>query len=196
MRSRRSFKPMPRWNCGGRAPRRTRYAPCARVHVRYTGTDTALPCALPQTGSPADAAAAIRAEFESAYRRRFAFLTPQVGLVLEAVSVECIAESQPRGPELRAPVAQPYAPEARAAVRMYCLDERTAGVGATANLYLRESFAAGACVDGPAIIVERNATTVVEPGWRGRTTAAGNLELRRIRVRPAVRCRERATSIR
>ena len=157
-----------------------------RVRVRYAGTDTALPCELPQSGSPADAAAAIRAEFESAYRRRFAFLTPQVGLVLEAVSLECIAAGQPSGPEFHHEIAPPYAPEARAAVRMYCLDDAPSG-WRTANLYLRESFAAGACVDGPAIIVERNATTVVEPGWRAQCTAEGNLELRRIHVRTAVR---------
>jgi len=157
-----------------------------RVLVRYAGTDTALPCELPQTGSPSDAAAAIRAEFERAYRRRFAFLTPQVGLVLEAVSLECIAAGQPSGPEFRNEIAPPYAPEARTAVRMYCADDEQPG-WRTANLYLRDSFAAGACVDGPAIIVERNATTVVEPGWRAQTTAEGNLEMRRIRVRTAVR---------
>jgi len=150
-----------------------------RVRVRYAGTDTALPCELPQTGSPADAAAAIRAEFERAYRQRFAFLTPHVGMVLEAVSLECIAAGQPSVPEARNELAPPYAPEARAAVRMYCLDDEQSG-WRTANLYLRDSFAAGACVDGPAIIVERNATTVVEPGWRAQTTAEGNLELRRI----------------
>jgi 5-oxoprolinase (ATP-hydrolysing) len=150
-----------------------------RVRVRYAGTDTALPCELPQTGSPADAAAAIRAEFERAYRQRFAFLTPHVGMVLEAVSLECIAAGQPSVPEDRNELAPPYAPEARAAVRMYCLDDEQSG-WRTANLYLRDSFAAGACVDGPAIIVERNATTVVEPGWRAQTTAEGNLELRRI----------------
>jgi 5-oxoprolinase (ATP-hydrolysing) len=157
-----------------------------RVRVRYAGTDTALPCELPQTGSQADAAASIRAEFEKAYRRRFAFLTPQTGLVLEAVSLECIAAGQPGGPESRDEIAPPYAPEARAAVRMYCLDDEQSGWRA-ANLYLRDSFAAGACVDGPAIIVERNATTVVEPGWRAQTTVQGNLELRRIVPRTAVR---------
>ena len=157
-----------------------------RVRVRYAGTDTALPCELPQSGSPADAAAAIRAEFERAYRQRFAFLTPHVGLVLEAVSLECIAAGLPSGPDDRNEPAPPYAPEARATVRMYCLDDEQGG-WRTANLYLRDSFAAGACVDGPAIIVERNATTVVEPGWRAQTTAEGNLELRRIHGLTAAR---------
>jgi 5-oxoprolinase (ATP-hydrolysing) len=158
-----------------------------RVRVRYAGTDTALPCELPQTGSSADAAAAIRAEFEGAYRRRFAFLMPQIGLVLEAVSVECIAAGQPSGAQIHDETAPPYAPEARTEVRMYCLDDDGQAGWRTVKLFLRESFAAGASLDGPAIIVERNATTVVEPGWRAQNTAAGNLELRRIRPRSAVR---------
>jgi 5-oxoprolinase (ATP-hydrolysing) len=158
-----------------------------RVLVRYAGTDTALPCELPHSGSPADATVAIRAEFEGAYRRRFAFLTPQVGMVLEAVSLECIAAGRPGSPEIRDEIAPPYAPQARAAVRMYCLDDDEQTGWRTANLYLRDSFAAGASVDGPAIIVERNATTVVEAGWRAQTTAEGNLELRRVRGQTAVR---------
>ncbi|MEA3106855.1 MAG: hypothetical protein QOI88_1460 [Gammaproteobacteria bacterium] len=158
-----------------------------RVRVRYAGTDTALSCELPQAGSSADAAAAIRAEFEGAYRRRFAFLMPQIGLVLEAVSVECIAAGQPGGARIHDENAPPYAPEARTEVRMYCLDDDEPAGWRTVKLFLRESFQAGASLDGPAIIVERNATTVVEPGWRAQNTAAGNLELRRIRPRPAVR---------
>src|ERR1019366_1269849 len=42
-------------------------------------------------------------------------------------------------------------------------------------------------IQGPAVIVERNATTVVEPGWRAHTTVAGNLELCRIVDRTAMR---------
>jgi 5-oxoprolinase (ATP-hydrolysing) len=61
----------------------------ARVHVRYQGTDTALPCELPPE-STADAVAAVRGEFEAAYRRRFSFLMPQVDLVIESVTVECV----------------------------------------------------------------------------------------------------------
>ena len=52
-----------------------------------------------------------------------------------------------------------------------------------AGLYVRESLQAGATIDGPAIVAERNATTVVEPGWQARLTAAGALELQRIRAR-------------
>ena len=38
--------------------------------------------------------AAIRAEFEAAYRRRFAFLMQSLDLVIESVTVECIGAGE------------------------------------------------------------------------------------------------------
>src|SRR5262249_47102365 len=55
-----------------------------RAHLRYDGTDTALPVEL---GSPAD----MVSEFEAAYRRRFSFLMRDKQIVVEAVSVEAAA---------------------------------------------------------------------------------------------------------
>ncbi len=68
---------------------------------------------------------------------------------------------------------------------MYCLaDEEPAG-WRTARLFDREMLECGATIDGPAIIAERNATIIVEPGWQASVSAAGNLELHRVRARPA-----------
>ena len=39
---------------------------------------------------------------------------------------------------------------------------------------------AGGTVDGPALITEATATTIVEPGWQAEMTAIGNLVLRRV----------------
>src|ERR1700733_15967200 len=63
----------------------------ARAHVRYQGTDTALTVDLPMQGEPGEAAAAIRDRFERGYRRRFAFLMPHLSMVIESVSLACIA---------------------------------------------------------------------------------------------------------
>jgi len=148
------------------------------LHLRYQGTDTAL-------GVPMADAQAARSAFEAAYRQRFAFLMPDRPLVIEAVSVEAI------GPGERAPKAAAQAEAAASAaapaerVRMYCeADESPAG-WREAALYLHEALPAGAAVDGPAIIAERNATTVVEPGWQARRTADGALTLQRVRPRVA-----------
>jgi len=40
-----------------------------------------------------------------------------------------------------------------------------------AALVVREDLRPGDAIAGPAIIAERNATTVVEPGWQARLTA-------------------------
>ena len=52
-----------------------------------------------------------------------------------------------------------------------------------AALVVREDLRAGDWVDGPAIIAERNATTVVEPGWQARLTELDHLVLSRVQAR-------------
>ncbi len=155
----------------------------ARVQVRYQGTDTALSCRLPEELPIAQAIAAVREEFERAYRQRFAFLMPDRPLVIEAVSVEAIGEGERTRREARPDDVTPHAAQPAAAVRMYCeADEQPAG-WREAALYLRAALAPGATLDGPAIVAEQNATTVVEPGWRATLTAGGSLELTRVRPR-------------
>jgi 5-oxoprolinase (ATP-hydrolysing) len=141
-----------------------------QVHVRYQGTDTAL--AVPMAGI-----GDITHAFEAGYRQRFAFLMPGRALVIEAVSVEAVGAGErhadaPYGGE---PAAHTPAPQAR--VRMH------SGQWHEAGLYVREQLEAGALIDGPAVIAEKNATTVVEPGWQARLTAAGPIELQRVRPR-------------
>ena len=128
---------------------------------------------------------------------------PNQSLVIESVSVECIAPgegeraaSDAAGTDAAgtdaagtgaagagATGAGVVAPSADAVVSMYCFaDEQPAGRRA-ARLFRAEGLAAGAIIDGPAILAERNATTVVEPGWRASVTASRCVELRRIRPR-------------
>jgi 5-oxoprolinase (ATP-hydrolysing) len=166
----------------------------ARVYVRYQGTDTTLPCDLPDEASSASASATvavIRACFESAYRRRFAFLMPNLDLVIESVAVECIGGgenleetlggvSAPDPVRLEAPEADPPGE-----ALMYCLADHEPAGWRAAALVKGESLARGASLDGPAIIAERTATVVVEPGWRAQVSEAGNLELRRVLARPS-----------
>jgi len=161
----------------------------ARVYLRYQGTDTALGVELPMQSPSAEAAGAMREEFEHNYRQRFAFLMPNQPLVIESVSMECIAPGavppdSAEPPDSAAAGAGPaaIAAVADARVRMYCLDEEDAGWHEV-DLYRVESLRAGASIDGPAILAERNATTVVEPGWRAMVTPAGCLELQRVRPR-------------
>src|SRR5690348_12091154 len=47
-------------------------------------------------------------------------------------------------------------------------------------LLRREALPPGACVTGPAVITEANATTVVEPGWEAGAEPGGRLLMRRV----------------
>ncbi|MFN9278558.1 MAG: hydantoinase B/oxoprolinase family protein, partial [Betaproteobacteria bacterium] len=151
-----------------------------RVHVRYQGTDTALVLEWPVHADVADhplnLTTAISQAFDAAYKQRFAFLMAGRPLVIEAVSVEAVAAGETSSLALTVQALPETAPGAPLAlVQMHC-----ASAGwTTAALHEREALAPGAAVDGPAIVTDRNATTVVEPGWRAVRTAEGALELRR-----------------
>jgi 5-oxoprolinase (ATP-hydrolysing) len=152
----------------------------ARIQVRYQGTDTALPCALPSDLPRSEGIALVQQEFERSYRRRFEFVLPHQLLIIEAVSVECIAagaESPALGPT---DGESAYEPSADAQVSMYCLADTHSAGWRDARLYRAEGLRPGARVQGPAILADRNATTVVEPGWEARAVAGGCIELRRI----------------
>ena len=137
-----------------------------RVHVRYEGSDSALVV-------PFGDLAAIAAAFEAAYRQRFAFLMQGKRMVVEAVSVEAVvagdAPAEPRN-ETHAVREVPR----RETVRMY-----SGGQWHQAALVVREDLRAGDLIAGPAIIAEKNATTVVEPGWEAQLTALDHLVLDR-----------------
>ncbi|HUP09062.1 MAG TPA: hydantoinase B/oxoprolinase family protein, partial [Caldimonas sp.] len=153
---------------------RSRIETHRRVHVRYEGTDAAL--VVPFGDEPA-----IVAAFEAAYRQRFAFLMRGRRLVVEAVSVEAVGRGEPASePRLSIDSAGP-APLADT-VRLW-----SGGRWWDAALVVREQARPGHVVDGPAIIAERNATTVVEPGWRARVTAHDHLLLERAVAREARR---------
>jgi 5-oxoprolinase (ATP-hydrolysing) len=137
-----------------------------RVHVRYEGSDSALVV-------PFGDLRTIVAGFEAAYRQRFSFLMQGKRLMVEAVSVEAIvagdAPAEPRfdlNPVREVP--------RRETVRMY-----SGGQWHEAALVVREDLRPGDLIPGPAIIAEKNATTVVEPGWEAQLTALDHLVLDR-----------------
>ena len=56
----------------------------------------------------------------------------------------------------------------------------TEGAFREARVYERDDLRPGDAIAGPAIICERNATTVIEPGWRATLTVRDHLVLERI----------------
>ncbi len=143
-----------------------------KVHLRYEGTDNALMVGFAGHRD-------MVAEFQSAHRQRFGFVMPERGYIVEAVSVEAIGSTEKvADPELESK-ASAEAPQPLDIVAMY-----TGGSRHRTPVHDRADLSPGNFVDGPAIIIEANATTVVEPGWRAQLSDRGNLILERIEARP------------
>jgi len=142
-----------------------------RVHLRYEGTDSALVVASADE-------VGLQAEFEAAYRQRFAFLMSERRLIVEAVSVEAVGAGEAAEETRHELTATGPAPIA-ATVRMF-----GDGRWHDAALVDRAQARPGQIISGPAIVVESNATTIVELGWTGRVTALDHLILERTTPRP------------
>jgi 5-oxoprolinase (ATP-hydrolysing) len=210
-----------------------------RAHLRYDGTDTAIPVELTDPDT-------MTAAFEASYRKTYSFLMDRP-LIVEAVSVEAtgrtdqpdltltadslaqtsdstVTASDSRGkpdcfpaatsdsPEPNTKIAAPtsehppplpgggpesilsgrggvgggsgagcgqlgrmWTSEPVAAVRLW-----TDGAWREAPLYRRELMGVGQGVEGPAIIAEANATTVVDLGWAARMAEGAHLVLERV----------------
>jgi 5-oxoprolinase (ATP-hydrolysing) len=158
-----------------------------QVQLRYQGTDTALPCELPAADLPLEVALrSLQDQFEAAYRQRFAFLMADRGLVIESVNVECLAAGERHTAQSADAVAASHQAVPHAPITMYCLADEAPAGWRPAQLYLGDALRPGAIMDGPAILAERHATTVIEPGWQARITAGGAIELQRVRARSMV----------
>ncbi|MFI0901082.1 hydantoinase B/oxoprolinase family protein [Streptomyces sp. NPDC020983] len=135
-----------------------------RAMLRYEGTDTAHPVEL-------SGARDMRRSFEAEHLARYSFLMDRP-LTVESLSVEarCATEWTVPDPERLAggAAAQDTAP-------MYCR-----GSWRDVPLLQREEVRAGTVVTGPAIVVEANATTVVDDGWQAQAGEHGELLVRRV----------------
>ena len=148
----------------------------ARVHIRYSGTDTPL-------GIAAAGRSAMVEAFEAEHRARYGFVVEGRALVVEQVTVEAIGRM--------AEIDEPERPiVARAADDPLRPVDEVVMVTARAPHQPPESFATpvlersdlrpGDQIRGPAIVVEATTTVVVEPGWQAELTARDHLVLARV----------------
>jgi len=142
-----------------------------RVHLRYDGTDSALIVA-------ASTLPDMKAAFDAEYLKRYSFLMEQRGLVIEAVSVEAIGSGEPAIENARSIPVRSGSMTARATARMFSESQWR-----DTPLYARDDLRPGDVIEGPAIIAEANATTIVEPDWRATVTELDHVVLNRARAR-------------
>ncbi|WP_373353633.1 hydantoinase B/oxoprolinase family protein [Pseudoroseicyclus sp. CXY001] len=137
-----------------------------RLHLRYEGTDTALPVAWDGAIAPA------RAAFEAAHKAQFGFISPGRTLVVEAVEVEGWEVPDDAAPPREEPF-EAHEPEAPRTGRLH------SGTWHEAGIWRREELTTGARITGPALIIEPNQTIVVEPGWAAELTRGDEILMRR-----------------
>jgi 5-oxoprolinase (ATP-hydrolysing) len=178
------------------------------VHLRYAGSDTAIPVPLSEP-------VIMRRDFEAAHRQRFGFLAPEKTIHVAAVEVEATggrepAVGQPNGSSLafsppprgegfgvggttggdmsRAhsskalhPTPVPAPSRGGASTESAVRPTRFYSRGAwheTPVLH-RHELVAGRTIAGPALVIEPNQTIVVEPGWALTLTERNDIVLKR-----------------
>ena len=135
------------------------------LHVRYKGTDSALE--VPLAGLDA-----IRGAFERAHREQFGFVMEDAPLAAALIDVEAFGGGA-RGLETPGPLGGDDAKP--------CDETRfhSGGAWRHAPIFRRSELKPGSRIAGPAIILEKISTIVVEPDWRAEINAYGHIVLTR-----------------
>ncbi|HYX17515.1 MAG TPA: hydantoinase/oxoprolinase family protein [Nostoc sp.] len=141
-----------------------------KVNLKYEGTNSTL------TVNFADDVVLMRQEFEDEHKSRYGFIQLDKTLIVESVSVEVIQKMEtPEEPLITRTRSIVKTPEAVEIVRMY-----TAERWHDTPVYRREDLQPEDIINGPAIVVEKISTIVVEPNWQAILTEYNHLILQRL----------------
>ncbi|MCZ6846063.1 MAG: hydantoinase B/oxoprolinase family protein [Alphaproteobacteria bacterium] len=143
-----------------------------RLHLKYDGTDTPLIVDFASVDAMAE-------QFETLHRQRYGFVMREKGLIIDTAAVEVVgvSEDSVEGSATGTPIDVATQAEATA---LATVETHMAEAAHATPVYDREALAPGVAIDGPAIIREAVATTIVEPGWRARMTERADLVLERV----------------
>ena len=145
-----------------------------RVHVRYDGTDNALPVELGTIKN-------MRTVFEAEHRRRYGFVSPEKHVFAATIEVE----AQGGGasilePDL--PIDGNGIPASRTTTRFF-----SGNAWHDAPVHFRDALKPGHKIVGPALVIEPHQTVSIEPGWNLEVTPKNHLVLRRVVARSVER---------
>lgn len=141
------------------------WTPEYRIELRYAGQGYELP--VPYVRG--EDVAGVRRRFDALHEQRFGHSAPQAQA--EIVSYRLIAGVPAAMPSIaRRPPRRPARPHGGVILRL-----PEAGESRSVPLYERHELALDQVLDGPALLVQPDATIVLYPGQRATTDAAGNL---------------------
>ena len=140
------------------------------LDIRYVGQEYTLTIPVERAAEPTSTAfdEALAARFHSAHNTRFGHSNPGAPLELVVVRTTALGDLGRADPQRTGLDADPSYPVAERHVVF-------ARRGRTTSIVRRDQLAPGASVPGPAVIVERTATTVVPPGCTARVDEVGAL---------------------
>jgi N-methylhydantoinase A len=144
------------------------YADC-----RYYMQDIQIPCALEPSEASNGFASVIRSRFEDEHRRRYGF---ELDAPIEIATIRVVGSGH--GLDDRA--AGPPERSAQAAQPDHEDQVFFDGEWHATSIYERAGLSAGQSVAGPAVIVQQDTTTVIEPGYGGEIDGYGNIIIRKL----------------
>jgi N-methylhydantoinase A len=124
-----------------------------------------VPVTYPVTGD------SLKAAFDQAYQRAFSRFLAGIPVRILSLRTAAIGRRPPFDMSALAPAVGATVKAARRGGRRAWFS----GAWHETTLWSRLDLPVGAVVDGPAILEQADATTVIEPGQRGRVDAFGNL---------------------
>ena len=138
------------------------------LDMHYVGQTHTLGVPLPVTPGNDLSENAIREAFEVAYLASFSRLLP--GIAMRIVSLRVSAIGRRPAFDFSA-----FAPKPSAAARQGTRRVWFVGGWRDTPIWTRLDLSAGVAIEGPAVLEQPDATTVIEPGLAGRIDALGNL---------------------
>ncbi|MGI4796202.1 MAG: hydantoinase/oxoprolinase family protein [Janthinobacterium lividum] len=141
--------------------------------MRYVGQGHEIPVTLPARRLEEGDVAALRMEFDAAYGRFYDRPVPgsDVEVMSYAVTVTTVPEDRVAGPWSTESAAEPGHQRVR---------DTATGMEADWAVFQRGDLAVGQQIGGPAIVAERETSTLIGPGWTGTVDERGYLDLRRV----------------
>jgi 5-oxoprolinase (ATP-hydrolysing) len=141
-----------------------------KVNLKYEGTNSTL-----NVNFDLDVAV-MREEFEMEHKSRYGFIQLDKSLIVESFSVEVIQKMDtPEEPLITRKRPLDENPTSVETVKMFSADKWH-----DTPVYRREDLQPEDSISGPAIIVEKISTIVVEPLWKARLTERNHLILERV----------------
>lgn len=144
------------------------------AYMRYRGQGHEIAVALEPAVYGADDAEVLKAAFEREYAALFGRIIPK--LEVEAITFTLALATERPPPETLSPPAAAAAPAPAGERQVF---DPSSGAAHAAKVYGRFDLPIGAVVDGPALIVEDETTTVVPPDFAAQTNAGGHILLTR-----------------